>query len=163
MGQIKTILVAMASTAYCQGIFDFAATLAGALEADILVASVINTRDINAVRQVAAMGYEVDGEHYISGVKAARAQDIDKILNQSTFPRQRIRVKMLVGNPVDELLKLVVSESVDMVVMGTKGRTDLEHMLMGSVAEKVFRRSPVTLVSYRDETQAQKLKKRIHV
>lgn len=162
MNQIKHILVAMASTEYCRGIFEYAATLASALDADILIASIINTRDINAVRQVAAMGYAVDGENYIAGVKAAREQDIDRILRHSTFPRERIRVVMPVGNPVDELLKLVIRESVDMLVMGTKGRTDLEHILMGSVAEKMFRRSPVTILSYRDETQAEKLKKRIH-
>ncbi len=47
--------------------------------------------------------------------------------------------------------------------MGVKGRTDLEHILIGSVAEKLFERSPVTVISYRDEKSRQRLKKRIHV
>ena len=66
-----------------------------------------------------------------------------------------------VGNPIDELLKLIVKERIDMVVMGIKGRTDLEHVLVGSVADKLFRRSPVPVVSYRDEKNAQRLRKRI--
>lgn len=163
MGPIRTILVALASTEYCRGILNYAATLASALDADILIASVVNSRDIDAVRQVASMGYAVDGENYVSGVKAARRKDIDGILEKVIFPKERVRIVMPVGNPVEELLKLMVRESVEMVVMGIKGRTDLEHILMGSVAEKVFRRSPVTVVSYRDETQAQQLRKRIHV
>ncbi len=163
MGQIKKILVAMASTEFCQGIFDYAATLARALDADILVVSVINSRDILAVRQVTAMGYEVDGDNYVKSVKEARKQDIDVIISRSTFPEKRIRTILKVGNPIDELLKIVIQESVDMVVMGTKGRTDLKHILMGSVAEKMFRKSPATIVSYRNDVQAGKLKKRIHL
>jgi nucleotide-binding universal stress UspA family protein len=162
MGQIKKILVAMASTEYCRGIFDYSATLARALDAELVIASIINSRDIDAVRQVAAMGYAVDGENYVAGIKETRKQDIDAILDDTTFPRERIRTLIKVGNPVDELLKIMIRESVDMVVMGLKGRTDLEHILMGSVAEKMFRRSPVTVVSYRDEAQAKKLRNRLH-
>jgi nucleotide-binding universal stress UspA family protein len=162
LGKIKKILVAMAATEYCQGIFDHAATLAEALDAQIIVVSVINARDIEAVRQVAAMGYEVDGQHYTAGVRAAREKDIDAIISRSSFSQKRVRTLFKVGNPVDELLKTVVEEEVDMVVMGIKGRTDFEHMFTGSVAEKIFRRCPATVVSYRDEAQAGKLKSRIH-
>jgi nucleotide-binding universal stress UspA family protein len=163
MGQIKKILVAMASTEYCRGIFDYAATLAAGLDADILIASIINSRDIDAVRRVAEMGYQVDADNYVASIKETRQKEIDAILHHSTFPGARIRTIMKVGNPANELLKIAMHESVDMVVMGTRGRTDLEHILMGSVAEKMFRRSPVTIVSYRDERQAEKLKKRLHV
>jgi nucleotide-binding universal stress UspA family protein len=153
----------MASSEHCQGIFDYAAILATGLGAQILVASIINSRDIAAVRQVADMGYEVDGENYVSDIKKIRKQEIDAILSHSKIPLERVQSVIAVGNPVDELLKLTVKESVDMVVMGTKGRTDLKHIVMGSVAEKLFRRSPVTVVSYRDEAQAEKLRKHLHL
>ena len=68
-------------------------------------------------RQIADMGYAIDGENYVASVKAAREEEIDAILRRSAFPRERIRIVMTVGNPVDELLRLVMSESVDMVVI----------------------------------------------
>jgi len=74
----------------------------------------------------------------------------------------RIHTIFKVGNPVDELLKVAVEEKADMIVMGTKGRTDLAHVLVGSVAEKVFRRSPVPVVSYRDKKTAERMRQRIH-
>jgi nucleotide-binding universal stress UspA family protein len=162
MGRIKKILVAMASTEYCRGIFDYSATLARALDAEIVIASIINSRDVDAVRQVSAMGYAVDGENYVASIKETRKKDIDAILGDTSFPRERIRTIINVGNPVEELLRIMIRESMDMVVMGLKGRTDLENILLGSVAEKIFRRSPVTVVSYRDEAQAKKLRKRLH-
>jgi nucleotide-binding universal stress UspA family protein len=66
-----------------------------------------------------------------------------------------------IGNPIDELLKLILAEDIDVIVMGPKGRTDLEHILVGSVAEKIFRRSPATIISYRGDKVAERLKKRI--
>jgi nucleotide-binding universal stress UspA family protein len=59
------------------------------------------------------------------------------------------------------LLKLIVTENVDMIIMGVKGRADIEHIFVGSVAEKLFRRSPVPVLSYRDEQNAERLRKKI--
>jgi nucleotide-binding universal stress UspA family protein len=54
-------------------------------------------------------------------------------------------------------------EKVDLVVMGIKGRTDLEYIFVGSVAEKLFQRSPVPIISYRDAKNAARLRSRIHL
>ena len=66
-----------------------------------------------------------------------------------------------VGNPVRDLLDVGIAENVDMIIMGIKARTGLEHILIGSVAEKVFRRSPITVVSYREENLAKRMRKRL--
>ena len=41
--------------------------------------------------------------------------------------------------------------AADMIVMGTKGRTGLKHLIMGSVAEKVVRRGRCPVLAIRDE------------
>lgn len=157
----KRLMVAAAFGQYTEGLFLYAAGLAGRLNADMIVASIINERDVAAVRRIVDMGYDVDGEHYVSGIKAERQKLLDDIVQKSGFPRDRIKAVFRVGNPVDALLAIIIEEDVDMVVMGLKGRTDMEHMLVGSVADKMFHRSPVTVVSYRDPDSARKLKDRI--
>lgn len=57
------------------------------------------------------------------------------------------------GAPADEILDYAEDEGVDLIVMGTHGRTGLGRFLLGSVAERVTRHSttPVLLVRSGDE------------
>ena len=52
------------------------------------------------------------------------------------------------GREDEEILKFAQDEKVDLIVIGTHGRTGIERVFFGSVAEKVFRRSsiPVFLI-----------------
>ena len=53
------------------------------------------------------------------------------------------------GSPYDEILAHAREGRFDLIVMGTHGRTGLEHMLMGSVAEKVVRTAPCPVLTVR--------------
>jgi len=48
-----------------------------------------------------------------------------------------------------EIVDYVRAEKIDLVVMGTHGRGGLEHILLGSVAEKVVRRAPCPVLTIR--------------
>ncbi len=54
-----------------------------------------------------------------------------------------------VGAPVDEILRFCDDNKVDLVVMGTHGRTGLKHLLLGSVAERVVRSSKAPVLTIR--------------
>lgn len=60
-----------------------------------------------------------------------------------------IETAVVEGVPKTAILEHVDAEAIDMVVMSTHGRTGLDHYLIGSVAEKVVRRSPVPVVTVR--------------
>lgn len=51
------------------------------------------------------------------------------------------------GDPAVAIIAYVVDNDIDQIVMGTRGKTGFERYLLGSVAEKVVRVSPVPVVT----------------
>ena len=51
--------------------------------------------------------------------------------------------------------ELAAEEHADMIVMGTQGRTGLERLLLGSVAERVIRQAPCPVLTVRPDTDEQ--------
>jgi len=163
MGAVKKIMVAVGMSRYTADLLKYATDIADIMSAELICASIINMRDVEAVGTIADMGYEVDADNYVAGIKAERQQEFVKILKKIGHRPEKVRMVLKVGNPGEELLKIAVKENVDLLIMGIKSRTDLEYALIGSVAEKVFRRSPVPILSYRDEHIAERLKKQMHL
>ena len=53
------------------------------------------------------------------------------------------------GTPFVEIIKAAKDNQVDLIVMGTHGKTGLDYILIGSVAERVIQRSPCPVLSIR--------------
>ena len=157
------IMVAVGFTEYSEELLQYAAAIADSIRAEMIIVNIINSRDVEAVGSVAAMGYEIDSDNYVSALQEERRQTLDQMLKKISFPAERARSVFKIGHPVEELLKIAVTENVGLIVMGIKGRSDLEHMLVGSVAEKVFRRSSIPVLSYRDKKNAERLKQHIGI
>ena len=156
---VKKILVPVAFSPFSKGIITYAAGLAEALGAELLLANIISNRDIEAVERITSYGYKVDTEHYMETIHKERQQQIFDMVAELTLPDAKVTYTFKVGDPTTELLKIVVRKEIDMVVMGVKTR-DLKNVFTGSVAERVFRKCPVTVVSYRDRNTSEKLHKR---
>jgi nucleotide-binding universal stress UspA family protein len=57
--------------------------------------------------------------------------------------------RLLMGEPAQAIVDFASSEGVDLIVMGTHGRTGLRRLLMGSVAEVVVRKAPCPVLTFR--------------
>ena len=55
-----------------------------------------------------------------------------------------------VGHPFLEIIRYAKASKADLIVIGTHGRGAIEHMLLGSVAEKVVRKSPCAVLTVRE-------------
>lgn len=55
--------------------------------------------------------------------------------------------KVVSGDPAAEILKTIESEDIDIVIMGTHGSKGLEHVIFGSVADNVVKKSPVPVMT----------------
>jgi nucleotide-binding universal stress UspA family protein len=58
-----------------------------------------------------------------------------------------IRTKVVSGDAAKRVLERLNAGKHDLVVMGTHGRGGFKHMVLGSVAEKIIRESPVPVIT----------------
>ena len=103
----------------------------------------------------------MDSDKYIDIIKKERRAEIVNITDHLTLPDEKVSFSFLIGDPTTELLRFVVESEIDVVVMGIKNN-DLRHVFAGSVAERMFRKCPVPILSYRGDDIAARLTKRIH-
>ncbi len=90
------------------------------------------------------------GELYY-GMPEPAADDLRKMLHkiEPTDPAVRYEHRLITGDPAHAIVRLAKDEEVDMIVMGTHGRSGLSRMLMGSVAEAIVRRAECPVLTYK--------------
>ncbi|HTL66912.1 MAG TPA: universal stress protein [Lacunisphaera sp.] len=64
-------------------------------------------------------------------------------------PRLRAENAVLVGRPAEQILALVEKNSIDLIVLTTKGRAGLKRALIGSTAEAIMRSARCPVLSVR--------------
>lgn len=88
---------------------------------------------------------EAEGEEVVDGVIERATQASVSSVTRSV---QR-------GEPAETILEYVDANGIDLVVMGTHGRSGLDRHLLGSVAEKVVRHADASVLTVRkDESDA---------
>ena len=59
------------------------------------------------------------------------------------------QVEVATGHPADTIVRIAQARGADLIVMGTHGRTGLQHVLLGSVAERVVRLASCPVLTVR--------------
>jgi universal stress protein A len=79
-------------------------------------------------------------------------REVDKTVDRLREKQLKVRGLLRVGTPFLEIVTTAQNENVDLIVIGTHGRSGLAHVLMGSVAERVVRKThcPVLTVRHPD-------------
>ena len=79
--------------------------------------------------------------------KEACVQNLTEITAALRQDLPRTDWLMQEGNPFLGIIEVARKHGVDLIVMGTHGRTGLAHVLVGSVAEKVVRKAPCPVLT----------------
>jgi nucleotide-binding universal stress UspA family protein len=146
--EVKKVLAALDFSQYSETTFVHALTLARALGAELILLNVLNSRGLDFIEGLAAQGYDISRRALVEKhTNAARKTLENDYISRAGGVQVRALIKE--GLPWDVILTTLKNESVDMVVMGTKGHGNLAGVLFGSTAEKVHRHSPCTVVSVR--------------
>ena len=83
---------------------------------------------------------------------AAAEEAMEQMCKEEMQSCPSFKSMIVAGDPATEILKVVESEDIDMVIMGTHGRTGVEHVIFGSVAENVVKKSPVPVLVVHPDT-----------
>lgn len=158
MKKFSKILVPIDVSERSRAILDYALTFGSALDLDILVMHVVDSRTMHPM----PYSYEkIEDDYYTNLSRDEMTAEIKKIVQDeidrgTTFEHQlNVTVLVRFGIPYDQILKTAKEKQVDFIVMGAKGHTSLEEFFMGGVADKVSRRAecPVFVVRRRRTLQ----------
>ncbi|MFH1154018.1 MAG: universal stress protein [Pseudomonadota bacterium] len=151
MGNIKRIMVALDLSPYSREVLDYAAEVVANTGADLVILNVINKRDIDAAKHAISMehpgGFSIT--KYLQDDMGRRSRQIDDLIREIFPDPGHIRTTFRDGNPVEEIVNAITEEKADFVIIGHKGRSDRPGISFGSTAEKVFKHSPVPVLSIR--------------
>lgn len=146
MREINNILFATDFSDSSHSAADYAITLAKLTGAQLHVLHVINELDEHQRVMIPSEAFQLlEKEVEIQAVKElhrfCREQAGDLVTTSHA----------LVGTPFLKILETGENVNADMIVMGTHGRTGMEHVIVGSTAERVVRRSTIPVLTVRSE------------
>jgi len=78
-------------------------------------------------------------------------KDFEKIIQSIDISVKKI---IKTGVIFVEIMDYIKEENIDLVIMGTHGRSGIEHILIGSVAEKIVRKSACPVLTIRPKGKA---------
>lgn len=138
-GSIDTILHPNDGSEGAMAAAEHALTVSEELEATLHVVNVVD---------ITGPWGTLDREYIMSAFEEAGQAAVDSVIERS---KQRdissIQASVINGVPADAILEYSSEQDIDLVVMGTHGRSGLRRALLGSVAEKVIGRSTVPVLT----------------
>lgn len=100
------------------------------------------------VVETPTLGGQVEGGEVLEHLQDAGRQAIDRVRTQAKRADVgTIEGSVAEGTPHRAILQYTAEHDVDLVVMGTHGRTGLDRYMLGSVTEKVVRLSDVPVLT----------------
>jgi universal stress protein A len=146
MDDVKRILVVSRSTKHCRKAVHYGISLSRQYHASLYVMHIIHDP------------FSVDGwnlpipsleQEYEKLVQKTR-EDIDRIIKSEKADGLEITEWVRDGKPVDEIIKVVEDEKIDLIIMSAHEEGRFEHYLFGRAVEELTRKMPcsVFLVNY---------------
>ena len=157
---VKKILVPIAFTDNCLKAKDYADAIAKQFGAEVELLHVVEASPYEVYQQRGIVAdvpiYEsalgsvprASQKYIVKDVMAETRGELEKIASSNGMGVKHV-TDVKHGHSVDEILRAIDEYKPDLVVMATHGRTGVRHMLLGSVAERIVRLSPVPVLTVR--------------
>lgn len=94
-----------------------------------------------------AIGGATSMDEVLEGLEREGQRAIEKIVARAEEQNVETETAVQKGNPRDDILGYAEDNDVDLIVMGTHGRTGVKRTLLGSVSEAVVRHSEIPVLT----------------
>ena len=146
MEDIRRILAVSWMTQYCQRTVHYAVSLAAKYGAELFVIHVIDTlwlQDWNlpTMSQDESRGKEMEKIQ----------TELDNIIDGEIKGGVKIKTIIKEGDPVEEILKVIGEEKIDLVIMRTHEEGRIERLLVGGSNDALIRKMPCSVLLVKKE------------
>jgi nucleotide-binding universal stress UspA family protein len=138
--EFKKIFIATDGSEQNRRAIEYSIELAKIAGGKIFVGYVVDTAAFASIPMDA--GWEMMYELLETEANNA-VQNVEQLAKQSGVDAETI---VLEGHPSNEIIEFAQKNGIDVIVMGTLGKSGLDRFLLGSVAEKVTRNSSVPVL-----------------
>jgi universal stress protein A len=143
----RSILVPVDYSEPSKGSVRYAAALAASVGATLHIVHVWD-RPTYATDAVLVRHQGKEHQSLAALIQDNAEKDMSEFLASLALPPNvKLSHRLLSGDPAGTLLDELKRGQYDLVVVGTHGRTGLMHLLLGSVAEKLVRLSPIPVLT----------------
>lgn len=146
MNHFQTILCPIDFSEYSKRAFSYAVSLGIHYRAKLFVQHVM------APIQTAYYGYMVPGalrQEYEESIFQQAVSVMHEFVNEVVAGRVRCEEILSLGSATSEILACAEEKAVNLIVMGTHGRSGFERFMLGSVTEKVIRKAQCPVLAVR--------------
>jgi len=143
--QIKTILFPTDFSNGARAAMDYALSLAQDYKANLVLLYVI--QDISIAEWY--IPSSISAADLVEDMQKSADREMEKWGGEAAAKVSTIEKLVVRGVPFVEIIRVAKEKNADMIVIGTHGRTGIDHMLFGSTAEKVVRKASCPVLTVR--------------
>ncbi len=147
MNDVRRILVMVTATNDCVNLVQDAFGLAERFHASLFVLDVVHDPFAYMGWNLPMPSFDKEYRHLLEGIRD-RLKAIVKDAKGKGFPIESL-VKE--GQPVEQILKVIEEEKIDLLVMPAHEEHRLEHYFTGKVMDKIIRKMPCSIMLVKQE------------
>ncbi|HTG00755.1 MAG TPA: universal stress protein [Nitrospirota bacterium] len=143
--QLKTILFPTDFSQGARAAMDHALSLAQDYQAKLILLYVI--QDISIAEWYIPSSLSLTD--LVEDMQKSAEMEMAKWGAEASAKVKNVEQQVIRGVPFVEIIKMAKDKGADLIVIGTHGRTGIDHMLFGSTAEKVVRKAACPVLTVR--------------
>lgn len=145
MKRFERILLATDFSDYSEVACEYAVTLAKTFNSSLMVLHVIN-------EPVDLRGFyvpHISFEQLEQEIETGATKLLETFCKENLQDFSGYETMVIAGVPYEEIIRIATEKEASLIVIGTHGRTGLDHLIFGSTAERVVRGAPCPVMTIR--------------